>query len=148
MVPFLLNFATPAPAGATARLIYVPERRLNLILSGSPRGDGTLITKSHEAADQSEIAEDLHAATSCEGTLLTCTREASDYSEVVEDLHAAASSSGTRFDELAALLGTKKTGAGEQSDPSDVVVEDYAEDVHLPILISISPWPVTRLTFA
>jgi hypothetical protein len=148
MVPFLLRLATPASAGAVAQLIYIPERRLNLILTESNAGDGTLITKSREAADQSEVTDDLHATASSEGTLLTCTREAADQSEVADDLHATASSDGARFDELVALLGTKKTGAGEQSDPSDVAIEDYAEEIRFPTGVNCSPWPVSRLALA
>lgn len=154
MSPFLFRFTTaPAPA-PIVRLRYDPTSHRNQLLDGDPTGDGTLITKSSEAHDQSEASLEAFF-----GTLLTCTREARDASEQqgIDELPPPL---------VALLAGTKKTGTGEQSDPSDAFMgtmitdsreaRDQSEHAHLDPSASSnrclmgfttsSPWPLRRFT--
>jgi hypothetical protein len=97
--------------------------------------DGTLITKSHEAQNQSEVFVDLQAE-AADGTLLTCTSEAKDAAEHVFD----------DLEHIGFLMGTKKTGSGEQSDPPDAVLVDYAEAASYCRSDNdrLALWPVSR----
>jgi hypothetical protein len=114
-VPFLVGFSEPCHPSPSVELQYDPVSKVNRIISraetipATTMALGTLITDTVEAKDQSEITNDQDAqwmggsiAASQMGTLMTKSEENQDQSEVTDE----------------AMFGTRKTGAGEQSDIS------------------------------